>query len=858
MINKVRKLIAKSSLVFILSLFTADYAFGVIYDTSVNLISVNPSFESNTWGWYNAGGTIDSTTASDGVRSGKLSATAGQTCDWRSQGYTTVVPGESYKFIFDYKTSSGATGKPQIRLRFYAISGGAFMGEIQRDLSLTNNNWQTVTATMACPNVPCTVDVFYTTNRFGSFNGYAWLDNVKLHPELEELYVPADGSEGWSDEPFLRWPEVPEADAYLLYTGNSYEEVDAAEYPIYPGDFDLDAKVDLEDFALLGKQWLTGELPASGPVADTNNDGLVDISDLSTVATYFTESNEIPLPFEMVRYDYPFKKIYFPGSDATYYWRVDTLIDGEVERGPTLEFSCRDYLDYNIAEPTYIYYVRDTYMSQTQQVMFQSLEGLIARDKPELYLLTSWNEAWLADLKSNYGINYTSAAGMAGGGDKALGWVLDRYASRYSGYILCDSYNDPDSLTAAISLAAAMESAIVVDVEDEGYMTSRNKPRLADMRGKDEKWVWDNYKDNFTKEAIFVQRSDINSHGKRLRDLPITLRALTWWNSSYNDTEEVFSEYKKNIPCYGWDSPVMSGEGGAVRYHSEHSMYTVVTDWSLNLSLFAGMASHEPKITFKQPCSDNKYTSEDNVHYVTFIISDMDNANVLFDYTGWAVNTNRYASPYRGRFAMGWGMPPLMTKLGPSVMKWWYSRATEKDCFVGYCSGADYFNPSHFPDLDIHTSHLVEYIKEADLKTMLIIDGLMPEKSLSQDYYEVAKHYTIFGAIRGLFYLEYQRYAPYDGDIYWFDGKPMMTARYDFRSDAFYSAVRTTPESLAASINALPATPENQNGYTFVTVHAWSKGWNDVLQCINLLDSDVRVVTPNEIIEQLYMHNVEE
>ena len=55
---------------------------------------------------------------------------------------------------------------------------------------------------------------------------------------------------------------------------------------------------------------------------------------------------------------------------------------------------------------------------------------------------------------------------------------------------------------------------------------------------------------------------------------------------------------------------------------------------------------------------------------------------------------------------MGWGMPPIMMKIGPTVMKWWYDNAYETDCFIGYCSELDYFNPSKFPELDLHMSHL--------------------------------------------------------------------------------------------------------------------------------------------------------
>ena len=757
-------------------------------------------------------------------------------------------------------TSAGAAGQPQVRLRFHQSGSGQFKGEAQRTLSLTNDKWETITLTITCPPEGDVVDLFYTVNTFGSFTGYAWLDNVRLYPEIEisELpYHPKDGTQGWSDELTLRWPETPEALAYLVYTGTDFNEVDNASVDIIPGDFSFNSKVDLVDFSLLSKQWNLDTLPENAPVADTNNDHVVDISDLSTFSAYFTQSNEIPAAFNSQSYNNKLKaKMPFDSQD--YYWRVDAIVDGQAQKGVTMQFNCEDYLDYGISSPRVIYYILDNDMSRTEKVLFQSLQGLLARTRPELFIRTHWNAVWLSDMAYNYnGISQRSIGGYASAAGKTpITWTLDNFSGRFDEYILCDAYNDPHSLTAAVSLAAALDRTLVVDVNDEYLMTALGKTMYADVRGKDEKRVWDYFKDSFTKKAIFVQRDDINSHGPNLRDLPIAIKALTWWHSSQTYTEEVFSEYRKNIPCYGWDSPVMTGEGGAVRYHSEHSMYTVVTDWSLNLSTYAGMASYEPEIKYSQPCSDNVYTPEDNVHYVCFCLSDMDNANVIFDGTGWALNSNRYASSHRGKFAMGWGMPPAMPKLGPSVMKWWYDRATEKDCFIGYCSGMDYFNPSHFPDLDIHVSHLEKYLKECDLKTMLIIDAVMPEKYLTDDYYQTAKWFTGIDQLRGLFYLEYQRYAPYNGKIFWFDGKPMVTARFDFRDNAFYSAVRVTPQDLANSINAMPANPYNESGYSFVTVHAWSRGWNEVAQCIELLDDNVRIVTPNEMIEQLYLHGM--
>lgn len=79
----------------------------------------------------------------------------------------------------------------------------------------------------------------------------------------------------------------------------------------------------------------------------------------------------------------------------------------------------------------------------------------------------------------------------------------------------------------------------------------------------------------------------------------------------------------------------------------------------------------------------------------------------------------------------------------------------------------------------------------------------------------------------------------------------MITARFDFRSEKFYPAVRTTASSLAQSINELPKDPTSPDGYTFVTVHAWSKGLDDIYDTIQLLDADVRVVNAEEFIEQV-------
>ena len=826
-----------------------------LFETNNNLISYSPGFENGTNGWYTSGGQIiEVASAPEGTHCAFLpDSTSAQ--NWRSRKYT-VSSGKDYQLRFSYITSSGADGNPQLRFRFF--SGGTFMGESVQSLSLTDGQWETMYVTGICPYYASSFDVFFTTNTFGTFSGSVAIDNTQVYAhkdfDYSKPYSPADGSKGWPTKLTFRWPQNDQAYAYLVYTGTDYNEVNNANIDVMPADFDIDTKVNIRDFALLAVQWQKNVSNVSGFKADTNNDNLIDVFDLGNVAAYFAQANDIPDSY-LARCFSAEMQVTMPETNQDYYWRVDTLVNGEVQKGTTMFFNCEDYLDYNIAAPQHIYSIDNSDLSRTQQVLFQSLQGLIARERPELFIRNNANSMWLTDFVNTYGITHTNIDNVAGS-ITPLRWVLDHYDDKYDSYILCDAWNDSNSLTAAVSLAASLDRTIVVDTSDLALMAGRGKTRVADSRGKNEKNVWDAKKDTYNKNAIFVQRDAIGGHGANLRDMPIAIKAFTWWYNDLDATSEVFDAYNKNIPCYGWDSPVMAGEGSAVKYHSEHSMYSLVTDWSLNLSLYAGMANYEPEIEFSQPCSDNEYTPEDNVHYVTFILSDMDNANTIFDVAGWIDNTNRYSNQYRGKFAMGWGMPPVMTKLGPSVMKWWYDNATEKDCFVAYCSGMDYFNPSHFPDMDIHAAHLEQYLEKADIKNLAIIDSVMPAKPLSDDYYETAKWFTRIKRLRGMFYLEYMQYAMHGGEIFWFDGKPMVTARFDYRDNIFYSNVKATASDLAASINAMPATPNNENGYTFVTVHAWSRGWNDVADCIRLLDSDVRVVTPDEMIEQLYLHNV--
>jgi hypothetical protein len=203
---------------------------------------------------------------------------------------------------------------------------------------------------------------------------------------------------------------------------------------------------------------------------------------------------------------------------------------------------------------------------------------------------------------------------------------------------------------------------------------------------------------------------------------------------------------------------------------------------------------------------------------------------------------------------MSWGMAPSLVELSPAGVEMWYNDATPNDAFVAYC-GLGYFYPNVAPYMQTHMKRLSEFLNQADLRTILLIDRVLPDRELTHRFYkDTANWFTALEQVRGLFYLEYVQYAPYSGKIFWFNNKPMITARFDFREEEFYPAVRSTPASLASSINELPKDPTSLDGYTFVTVHAWSKGMDGIYKTIQLLDENVKVVNAETFIELVLLN----
>ena len=493
-------------------------------------------------------------------------------------------------------------------------------------------------------------------------------------------------------------------------------------------------------------------------------------------------------------------------------------------------------------------YKAGTRRGGNKSIAIQTIQGITARNSHVRVWIDTGDQTYVNLFSEKYKIKFdnTYAEDFPG--------LLAQLKPYTSGtYVLYDQRDRP-SVSAATTMAGLLD-AVAIDTSLEETAIEKGYTLALDVRGKDCRWVYNNYREQLNHNAIIVHTNNYREHPSVacLRDMGPALKAIDWW---YKDEQLSRAVYRSMAPCspvYGWQDPISSDEGVTVQIHSQEGLFQMPSDWMLNLSVHAALGASLKDKGYSQIVSRQAPQPEKGVHYVTFIMSDMDNILTEIGPNSFYSSKKFYANEDRGKFPMSWGMAPSLAELSPAAIDMWYSHAKPDESFVGYC-GLGYFYPSEAPYMQTHMDRLSKFMKRADLKTLLLIDRLQPARNLSDKYYDYAKWFTSIDDLSGLFYMEYIEYAPYDGKIYWFDGKPMVTARFDFRSEEFYSAVRSTPQKLADSINSLPKDPSNPDSYTFVTVHAWSKGVTDIYETVKLLDPDVRVVHAEKFIELIRLN----
>lgn len=467
--------------------------------------------------------------------------------------------------------------------------------------------------------------------------------------------------------------------------------------------------------------------------------------------------------------------------------------------------------------------------SLAHRVLFGTLQGHVARRSgTQIYIqgVSAGYGLWHHHLHDAYGIPHTTVSSP---------WtVLDQFKHLVAGYVLYDLAGNSNSLSAATALCAPL-NAVAVDVSIEATVRSHGLTNLlADVRTRNEAWVWTNHPATFSSNMVVELKESL---GANLRDYATLAGAFTFYDGNSAFRSQVMRSLAPDAACLGWGD-ASGGEDEFVSRSSSDGVHTLPADLALNLSTLSSVRDLTVcQHTFRQP------VAESNVHYATFITTDGD--NVQYNVGGFP---GHYQLPPRGQFNMGWALSPSLADLAPSLLRWYFDAASNgvaRDFFVAGPSGTGYFYPSRYPsaELEAQVVRLNEFLARADLNIAQILDfDAFPRLDLWN-------RYLAQPALDALLYLEYSRYNRSNGAVLFSaQGKPIISAR-----DMLWGGLQEEA-SVIAHLNSYPRDPSSPEGYTFVTVHVWSKNLSNVQTVVNGLLPDVRVVTPHEFVRLVRDH----
>ena len=468
-------------------------------------------------------------------------------------------------------------------------------------------------------------------------------------------------------------------------------------------------------------------------------------------------------------------------------------------------------------KPDTLFTVQLNNFSDPEKIIIQSLQGILAQTKPRIYCVIDGSDTYstfLADLQKSYGVTVINTY------RSDLKGLLTHFKNEVSGYLLTNV--TAPSIHVAISLSG-IKKAVVVPKSYEDVAKSAGLSLVEDVSGQTYQQFFDKYSADANKNIVCYQVADKATF---LTDYAAYTKSFFFYDSfSGSMTTQVFSRMNPNAELFGWGSD----EYQLVQTASQKSIIVNAADFAQNLSVLSNFG-----VETKQAKYVTDPEVKENVHTVCFLMTDGDNIQWMLG--DFSKSTKWYGSPNRGKVNIGWTVCPAMCELAPTVLKRFYDGAAKndngRDYFVAGPSGLGYIFPELYGDITTFAQRTNEYMKQADLHIVNLLGNAMNANYITpfmqQDQIDAA------------FYYYYSDYSGGKGQITWVNNKPVITGRMNFWGE--------TPESMAEKLNILSTDITSSKGYSLIPVHVWSVSVDDVIQCVSLLNKNVRVVTPDEFV----------
>ena len=317
-------------------------------------------------------------------------------------------------------------------------------------------------------------------------------------------------------------------------------------------------------------------------------------------------------------------------------------------------------------------------LSDEERVMFCTLQGIVNRTRPRI-LLYNHNEEPQSTWPTAHSLRPSSISTSSPYElvklykDEINGLVLysNERSEHYSNLAVTIAGLDRLlPVTAAVReklVAAGMDFSVVEDLTELTMTTAANIY----------KYLYENYWSRCNHRLLISERPTI----PYVHDIGVACGSACVWLDPRNRTERLVLDMllQDMTPgrdiVLGWYPEERSGVGEATRY----GLSTVPADFFENTTVYS--AVNKPiKIAPvpKRPKLENKV-------YAAVYISDGDN----IQYCQHAM-AKIFEQGGRGQMALNWTISPALADFSPSMLNYYYRKASSNDCFVSGPSGVGY------------------------------------------------------------------------------------------------------------------------------------------------------------------------
>lgn len=320
-------------------------------------------------------------------------------------------------------------------------------------------------------------------------------------------------------------------------------------------------------------------------------------------------------------------------------------------------------------------------LSDEERVMFCTLQGIINRTCPRI-LLYNHNEEPQKTWPSAHKLNTTAISASS------PYYLLKQYKDEIKGLVLYSTERSEHYANLAVTIAGLdrllpVTSDIKAKLESNGI----NLPVMEDLTSLTMTsalniytYLYNNYWERCNHRLLISLRPTI----PYVHDIGVACGSACVWLDPRNSSErQLLDKMLKDMTpgrdlVLGWYPEERSGIGEATKY----GLTTVPGDFFENATVYS--AVNKPIKIAPVP----KRTKLQNKIYAAVYISDGDN----IQYCQHAM-AKIFEQGGRGKIPMNWTISPALADFSPTMLNYYFGKASTNDCFVCGPSGLGYTMP---------------------------------------------------------------------------------------------------------------------------------------------------------------------